>query len=271
MTYLGINPEFAIKSNLTEQKYPALQVTNYEPKTLKEEINFCFSESSFELLNANGNLFDTEVVKCVYRRELVLMHQIITPVRWIFLNIPPIFLQDKKNKEIFYPEKGVKLLGTNKVTVAKCFLACLSGDNLVLDTNGLPQIFTLKLTSSKTQLIGYQNKEETKTILALNRSLQQEFKTRNNLVHLVSVELKSKPKEFISNHSGDSSLGVIFELSGNAQVLSQNNQEQIFNLVSDEEFQTLFNNPFGLKQAVDRDDNRNENSRVDLQDAELYF
>jgi hypothetical protein len=267
MTYLGINPEFAIKSNLAEQKYPALQVTTYEPTTLNEEINLCLSESSFELLNTNDNLFDTEIVKCVYRRELVLMHQIVAPVRWIFLNIPPVFLQDKKTKEISYPEKGVKLLGTSKVTVAKCFLACLSGDNLVLDINGLPQIFTLKLTSSKTQLIGYQNKEETKTILALNRSLQKEFRTKDNLVHLVSVELRSKPKEFISNHSGDSSLGVVFELSGNAQVLSQNNQKQIFDLVNNEEFQTLFNDPFGLKQSINHDDS----SRVDLHDADLYF
>ena len=247
MTFTEINPQFAIPSSISEQKYPALQVTNYKPRTEEDEINFCLSESSLNLLFTEGNLFETEVVECIYGRDRVLMHQITSKVRWVFLNIPRIFLQDKTTKEISLPQKGVKLFGTNKVTVAKCFLACLVEDKLLLDIEGLPQIFTLKLTSSKTQLIGYQDQSKNKSILALNKEIQKHFKTRDNLVHLVSIDLKVRAKEFISNYSGDSSLGVDFQLVGNAKVLKQEHQQQVFNLVTNEEIQSLFDDPFNLK------------------------
>ena len=248
MTFTGINPELAIASNVKEQAYPALQVNNYKPRTKDEEISFCLSESSLDLINPNSNLLETKITNCIYGREEVLMHEIVSDVRWVFLNIPRIFIQDKTTKEISFPQKGVKLFGTNKVTVAKCFLACLVGDELILDIEGEPQIFTLKLTSSKTQLIGYQNSSD-KSILSLNREIQKHFKTKDNLVHLVSVNLEAKPKEFVSNHTGDSSLGVLYKLSGNAKVLNPQQQQQIFDLVNSEEIQSLFDDPFGLKQS----------------------
>ena len=62
MTFTGINPKFAIKSNFSEQKYPALQVTNYQPVSLEQEISFCLSEDSFNLLAPNNSL-ETEVVE----------------------------------------------------------------------------------------------------------------------------------------------------------------------------------------------------------------
>lgn len=259
MTFTEINTSYAIKSNLAEQKYPALQVNNYRPATLKDTIYFCLSEDSCDLLSSEHNL-STDIVECYYGRESILMHQIIAPVRWIFLNIPRIFICDKNTKEISLPEKGVKLFGTNKVTIAKCFLACLNDEDLVLDIDGLPQIFTLKLTSSKTQLIGDLQNPENQTILSLNRELQKHLKTRDNLVHLVSVNLEANAREFVSNHSGDSSLGVNFELVGNAKVLSQKHQEQIFNLISNEEIQALFADPFGLKPENSSQGNRPEES-----------
>jgi hypothetical protein len=246
MTFTEIDPKFAVASKIKEQLYPALQVTNYKPQTLDEQINFCLSENSFNLLDRNQKFIEIEITECAYGREAVLMHKIVSPVRWIFLNIPRIFLQDKTTKEISLPQKGVKLFGTNKVTVAKCFLACLVEDKLLLDIEGLPQIFTLKLTSSKTQLIGYQVQSENKSILALNKEIQKHFKTRDNLVHLVSIDLKARAKEFVSNHSGDSSLGVDFQLVGNAKVLKQEHQQQVFNLVTNEEIIALFDDPFGL-------------------------
>ena len=247
--YAGIDTKYAVKSDRTGQKYPALQATTYQPRNLDEKIEFCLSESSHSLLETKEELFNTKIVKCAYKRESVLMHQIISPVRWIFLNTPRIFLQDKKTKEISYPEKGVKLAGTDKVTIAKCFLTCLNGDSLILDSEKLPQIFTLKLTSNKTKLIGYlNNQSETKTILSLNNSLQQYFKTQDNLLHLVSVDLTVKPQEFVSSYSGESSLGIEFAMEGDARVLSAEHQKQIFELISNEKIKEILDDPFSLRK-----------------------
>ena len=249
MTFTEINPKFAIPSNQKEQQYPAVQVNSYKPQTLDEQITFCLSETSFELL-PDDNSLQTEVIECIYGREKVLMHKITSDIKWIFLTIPRLFQQDKTTKEISFLQKGVKLYENNKVTIAKCFLACLVGSELVLDSEEKPQIFTLKLTSNKTQLIGNLNQStEDKTIYSLNKGIQKHFKTKNNLVHLVSVELQAKVKEFVSERTKESSLGVYFELVGNAKPLTQQQQQQVFNLVSDDYIIALFDDPFGLKQS----------------------
>lgn len=248
--FTGIKTEFAVKSNIKEQIHPALQVTTYKPLTLNEEIRFCLSENSLDLIDPNCDLLETKTVECIYGREPVLMHEIVSPVRWIFLNLPRIFHYDKNTKEVTIPERGSKLFGTNKVTIAKCFLVCLINNKLVLDSEEKPQIFTLKLTSNKTQLI--RNKDEGGTLFALNREIQKYSKTRDNLIHLVSVNLQAKSKEFTSSHTGDSSLGVMYELTGNAKVLQPEQQQQIFNLISHEEIKTLLDDPFDLQPKSDR-------------------
>ena len=251
MNFTEINLDFAAKSNKLGQRYPALQSTDYQPRSLSEQPILCLSSDSADLLtpDANTQVLNGKVVECHYRKEPALMY-LLKDVRWVFLNIPQVFLLDKKSKQISYPERGIKLAGSGKVTLAKCFLACLSGDNLVLDADGLPQIFTLKLTSSKTQLIGYlDNQTETNTIISLNTALQKHFKSKENFIHLVSVKLAIKPKEFVSSVSGDSSLGIMFEINDEPQPLPSSAQQQLFNLINLEDTQALFDDPFGLKRT----------------------
>lgn len=251
MDFSQINLDYTAKSNLSGQRYPALQSTDYQPRSLSEQPGFCLSSDSADLLtpDANSQVLNGEVIECHYGRDTVLMYQ-IQELRWIFLNIPQVFFLDKNTKQISYAERGMKLAGSGKVTIARCFLACLSGDNLVLDADGLPQIFTLKLTSSKTQLIGYlDNQAETNTIISLNTSLQKHFKSRDNFIHLVSVKLAVKPKEFTSSVSGDSSLGIMFEIDDEPQVLPSEAQQKIFDLINLEDTQALFDDPFGLKRT----------------------
>ena len=102
MTVTGINPEFAIKSNQQGQQFPALQVTDYEPRFLEQQINFCISEDSYQLIENASPLFNSEIVKCVYRGKKALMHKITTSVRWVFLNMPPLFAKNKDTGEISY-------------------------------------------------------------------------------------------------------------------------------------------------------------------------
>lgn len=241
---------YAVKSDRLGQKYPALQATSYLPQSLSEQLGLCLSDTSFELLSPEAQSWlQTEVKECRYRRDSVLMYQLVSPVRWVFLTLPKIFIFDKKTKQVSYPERGVKLAGTQKVTICQCFLACLIEDNLVLDLDGLPQIFTLKLTSNKTQLIGYLNdKESTTTLVSLNQDLQKHFKSQNNFIHLLSLKLAPKPKEFVSSYSGESSFGITFEIDDEPQALSPSQQQQIFDLINLEAIQTLFDDPFGLKK-----------------------
>ncbi len=208
------------------------------------------SETSCDLLNHDSDLFETEVVECVYGREAQFMFKIVSDVRWVFLNIPRMFGMDKTTKKVSYPERGVKFTDCNKITVARCFLACVYDGNLIIDKDGKPQIFTLKLTSSKTNLIGYwKSKSETKTIMSLNKALQKHYKINGNLIHLASVNLVAKPKEFVSSITGASSLGVMFELEGDAKALREEHQKQIFDLITGEKMKAIFDDPFGLKES----------------------
>ena len=118
MTVSGINLNYAVASNQKEQVYPALQVTNYQPRSIEEKIDFCMSETSCDLLNHDSDLFELEVVECVYGREVELMFKIASDVRWVFLNIPRIFAMDKTTKKVSYPERGVKFIDSNKITIA---------------------------------------------------------------------------------------------------------------------------------------------------------
>lgn len=249
MTVTGINPKYAIiKENA--QQFPAVQASDYEPRTLDEKINFCLSEDSYQLIETSKPLFNSEIVKCVYRGKQTLMHKIITPVRWVFLNMPPLFAKNKDTGEISYLLKGEKLKETNRVTAAKCFLAGLVDGKLIKTSDGKPQIFTLNLTSSKTNLISSKKPQpETRTLLDLNAGLQKRYKIKGHLLHLASVELTVKTKEFHSSTQNTSSFGVMFYLEGNAKALTEEQQQEVFELISDEEIQEVFNDPFRLKQS----------------------
>ncbi len=93
MTVSGINPKYAIANEQQAQQFPAVQVTDYEPRFLEQQIDFCISEDSYQLIENSSPLFDSEIVQCVYRGKQALMHKIITPVRWVFLNMPSLVWQ----------------------------------------------------------------------------------------------------------------------------------------------------------------------------------
>ena len=63
MNVSGINLNYAVASNQKEQVYPALQVTNYQPRSIEEQIDFCLSETSSDLLNHDRDLFELEYDK----------------------------------------------------------------------------------------------------------------------------------------------------------------------------------------------------------------
>jgi hypothetical protein len=135
------------------------------------------------------------------------------------------------------------------------------GDEVLLNDEGEVQIFTLKMTSNKTALIGgYNDKDfgvsrnaEGKTLTALNAGLEAHYNTSGWLTHLVSVDLVAYPYVFTSSSSKESSMGIRFGLEGNARPLSQASQELAFNVCTNPKFQVKFSDPFGLNQKDSAD------------------
>ncbi len=74
------------------------------------------------------------------------------------------------------------------------------------------------------------------------------------MLHLASVQLVVRPKEFHSSSQNTSSLGVMFYLEGNAKALTEEQQKEVFELNNEEEIQEVFNDPFRLKQSKASED-----------------
>ena len=101
-----IQLDYAVKSDRLGQRYPALQATDYQPKSLSDQPALCLSDTSFELLSTQAqSALKTEVIECRYKRDPVLMYQLVSTLEWVFLAVPKIFLIDKKTKQISYPQK----------------------------------------------------------------------------------------------------------------------------------------------------------------------
>ena len=92
---------------------------------------------------------------------------------------------------------------------------------------------------------------EMKTLVRFNSALQKHYKVRGNLnlLHLASLKLMVHPKEFTSRESGESSFGVMFSIDGGGKSLSEEQQQQVFELISSEEIQAVFHDPFRLRQS----------------------
>ncbi|HEY9642438.1 MAG TPA: hypothetical protein V6C57_18270, partial [Coleofasciculaceae cyanobacterium] len=126
------------------------------------------------------------------------------------------------------------------------FLAVIVDGKPLLTTDGEVQVFTLKLTSNKTKLIG--KEDQPGTIMALNGALQKHYGAKKQwLTHLVSLAIAPTPYQFTSKESGETSTGIMFELVGGARPLPGDSQLQVFELVRGVDFQELAEDPFGLK------------------------
>lgn len=195
--------------------------------------------------------------------------------RFVILGIPKVFIYDKETGEYSHPQRGVRLAGTGKVTATRIPMAVIKPNGeFILDGEGQPQVFTLKLTSSKTALLnGDKYDPEFKSITGLNKALQAHFKkSRASLTHLVSVGLGVAPKKFTSRQGDQSSIGIMFTLEGNAKPLPESDQGLTFALVAQEDFKAFLADPFRLKaqQAkADEDANATVEGGINVDDIDF--
>lgn len=250
--YDGINPTFGIQMDEAGPKLPAIQATTYQPRTMGEKVALCLSEESFDMLApdpAIAELCTPEV--CNFGEDDVNMWKLPDGCRFIVLGVPRLYILDKETGLYSDPVRGEKLAGTKRVTATRLTLAMLKPDGeMLLGMDGRPQLFSLKLTSSKTCLVtGDKFDPEFKSLQGMNKALQAHFKKRNvSLTHLVSVGLAVTPKKFTSRSSGETSTGIMFTLTTGAKPLPESQQLLMFELLQDAEVLNLIQDPFRLKK-----------------------
>lgn len=234
--------------------YPAIQATNYRPLSLKDKIQLCIAESSYEKMDdeALTSLSEHgEMGVAVFDREgtETSIIKLGDGIRFVALGIPSIFLLDKEENKILPRDKKVTLgKGSGVVTVTRLpLLVVLPDGNLLLNGNGEPQIFTLKLKSSKTMLVtGNRKDKEFKCLKDVQKGLQKHYRlsSRQGCLHLASLSIVAKPSMF--SDGKDSSLGVLFALNGGARELSKEKVLPIVQLMQQPETMQLLKDPFNL-------------------------
>lgn len=253
--YEGINADYGIQMDESGPKLPAIQATTYQPRTMGEKVALCLSEESFDMLDPNSGVAELCTPEvCNFGTDDLTMWKLPEGCRFIVLGVPRLYILDKDTGLYSYPVRGEKLAGTKRVTATRLTLAMLKPDGeLLLGLDGRPQLFTLKLTSSKTCLVaGDKYDPEFKSIQDMNKALQAHFKRRGvSLTHLVSVGLAVTPKKFTSRASGETSTGIMFTLATGAKPLSEAQQVLMFELLQDAEVLGMIQDPFRLKNRED--------------------
>ena len=232
------------------ESLPVIMAENYAPK-IKDQVALCLLADKTNGMD-EGELASLKLTPSVVQYGNDDDCNILTGLnhdnRFVILAKPDLYVMSKDDKKILGRlQKGMKLGAI--ITVAKLYLAVLKTDgSLVMDqSNEQPQIFTLKLTSTKTKLIFDNQNPKASTIDSLNRALKSHYKSANNLVHLVSVSIVANPTKFTSSTDAkQSSVGVMFAFEGSAKPLSDANQKLMSELVQSDRFIELNSNPFGM-------------------------
>lgn len=264
----GLNIAYATAVQELSTAYPALQASEYRPRSMKESVSLCLSEDSFNMLSDESAQMtigaDGAIDYVTFGEDEVGIFKLPEGVRYVALGIPKMFAIGKDDGKIDYLKRGEKLREANKVTITRVPLLMLMPDGGFVMDGDRPQIFTLKLKSSKTKLVGGDIRNpEYRSLKSLQTALCKHYKVRNSsLVHLVSVEIGVKPEKF--TNGTDSSMGIMFTLEGNAKPLSEPQQKIVFDLLQDESIQELITDPFGL--ARDKDDASKDKPIVDNYD-----
>ena len=241
-------------------RYPAIMADTYKPANTKIKVTLGLTEPHLDLLDDRADGLVGAAVSIEYGEDVEQFSPISDGVRWVVLAQPRLFAENQETKEITGLTKGMSDRGEK--TVSKVLLGCLVGGKLVLDSEGLVQIFTLKLKSTKTNLIGNRTDKDGgveknagySTIASLNNAVRANCKgaAKNAWVaHLASIELLAVSELFTKSGGGgdgkkkaDSSMGIRFIFGERAQQVPSAEAKKIVELSGTEEFKEFAKNPF---------------------------
>jgi hypothetical protein len=166
--------------------YPSIQITNYSP-TPNDRVKFCLSPATAENLGeSSADLIDLKPEICYYKSGDVPM-MATDSIGFVLLKQPKLLAQNRSSGELIPANEGDYRNGQH-VSITWLIVAITAKNDFVRDKNGQIQPFTLKLTSSKTKLVGNANASD--SLLGLNKVIQQRLKIPSKfLLYLVSFEL----------------------------------------------------------------------------------
>ncbi len=252
--------EFGVPMDERKASHPWLQASSYQP-AFGQVVQLVISPESVALLDEEtqdllvpdpGNS-----VLCRYNKNKADMFPVPANARFAILSMPRIFGLNKDTGEISPLQKGEKLRESGRRTIARLLLAViLDNKTLLMDTDGNPYVFTLKLKSTATAWIGSdRDKEGSRTIFKANQALQEAWGRKSQWVlSFASVEIKLTAVERESSGGDASSMGVEFGFGDGIRPLPRDIQETIFNFITTDKFKKLARNPF----EGERDDEAQE-------------
>ena len=239
-------------------RYPAIMADTYKPANTLTKVVLGLTEPHLDLLDDRAEGLVRGAVPIEYGEDVEQFSPISDGVRWVVLAQPRLFAENQETKEITSLTKGMSDRGEK--TVSKVLLGCLVGGKLVLDSEGLVQIFTLKLKSTKTNLIGNRADKDGgveknagySTIASLNNAVRANCKgaAKNAWVaHLASIELLAVSELFTKSggdgkKKADSSMGIRFIFGEGAKQVPREEAKKIVELIGTEEFKEFAKNPF---------------------------
>jgi hypothetical protein len=256
----SFDSSLAMEGDSAGSRYPAIMADDYKPKNLKTAVKLGLTQDGLDILEdrAAGLVLPEQIEVSYSDGKVEEVFQAFAPgVRWIVLAQPRLFAINKESGDISKLAKGMAERG--EVSISKVLLACLVGETLLLDEEVLPQVFTLKLKSSKTSLIGnnrdkdggVKDNKDRSTIASLNNSVRSACKdvAKNAWVaHLASVELGAIAELFESKPDAkgksQSSMGIRFVFGEGAKKVPTKAAKTIADFISTEEFKAFALNPF---------------------------
>lgn len=244
-----LNPVYAVPDN-SKQRYPALQVDEYNPRNLQSKINFCLSEESAEILTDRAlELLNLQPIEASFKSGNVNLF-IINNLQAIVLDVSRIYIYNKGTER--YESNSGQELGGDLVSCRKVFLALMVGEELVTGDDGKAQVFTLNLKSYATDLIGSPktSKPGDGSIYSLNTALVKHYQIKGKLTHLVRVPLLVAPTTRTSKLKKESSFAPKYSLGDKATPLTEELQKAMFELLQDPQLRSDIDNPYRIDDGA---------------------
>jgi hypothetical protein len=270
-----INSNYGAELSSRGQKYPAIQPDIRKVESIKTVVNLCLNDTSLGLLSENAAKYFGSNPKtvCFDGENDQTVYVIPDGIRWVVMGFPQTFMQKKSDSADIRPlQKGFKLAENNFKAATKILMAAIVDDGFILNSDGAIQLFTLKLTSSKTKLtknVDPKDKEY-RCLTRLNDTLiKRDNLPKQSWIHCVSVDIGTETRKFTSASAGDSSFGYLYTLVGGARNLPDALAKQSFMLSQSNEVKSFLKDPFNVYKSKDGDANSAEDEDLGYGDEEF--
>lgn len=255
-----VDAAYAIDCEVSGPSYPWIQADVKQPGSINDTLCLGISGEALALLpdGALDKVIDMGTASFSDIGTKVDFGRFNGEISWVVLARPKVFGFSKSTKSTVPLSKGMRERG--EISVAKLLLAAVIGGKVVCDLSDRPQIFTLKLTSHKTSLVGdtrdrdYRDFGQARfdgyrTIEQLNQAIikHNNAKPSQWLAHTVAIKLGAIPAIW-GKEKRSLAVRYVIEPDSNAKPLAKSEITKIMNLITTEDFRELARSPFGARK-----------------------